>query len=222
MKTVAVLMGGWSAEREVSLSSGRGCAAALREGGYSVLEVDVTRDLDALIAALMPRPDVAFNALHGRGGEDGTIQGLLEILRLPYTHSGVTASALAMDKPLAKQIFAQAGLPVVEGRVLKREELLAGDPMPAPYVVKPPNEGSSVGVVIVRERDNHPPLSAQTWPFPGREVHPRPRDHRRRHGRSCPGRFGDPDQRHLLRLHRQVFRRRLGSHHAGADPPGGL
>jgi D-alanine-D-alanine ligase len=180
MKTVAVFMGGWSAEREVSLSSGRGCAAALREGGYRVLEIDVTRDLDGLIAALTPRPDVVFNALHGRGGEDGTIQGLLEILRLPYTHSGVTASALAMDKPLAKQIFAQAGLPVVEGRVLKREELLAGDPMPAPYVVKPPNEGSSVGVVIVRERDNNPPLSAQTWPFgdhvlvekfiPGREI----------------------------------------------------
>jgi len=145
-----------------------------------VTEIDVTRDVDTLLAALTPRPDVVFNALHGRGGEDGTIQGLLEILRLPYTHSGVTASALAMDKPLAKQIFAQAGLPVVDGKVLSRDALLAGDPMPAPFVVKPPNEGSSVGVVIVRDRDNHPPLSAATWPFgervlvekfiPGREI----------------------------------------------------
>jgi len=156
MKRVAVLMGGWSAEREVSLSSGRGVAAALRQAGYDVSEIDVRRDVPALIAALTPAPDVAFNALHGRGGEDGHIQAILNLLGIPYTHSGLLASAAAMDKPLAKQVFRAAGLPVPEGRVASRDEIVAGKVMPAPYVVKPTNEGSSVGVIIVRLGDNRP------------------------------------------------------------------
>jgi D-alanine-D-alanine ligase len=156
MKRVAVLMGGWSAEREVSLSSGRGIAAALRQVGYDVFEIDVARDVPALIAALSPAPDVAFNALHGRGGEDGHVQAILNLLGIPYTHSGLLASAAAMDKPLAKQVFRAAGLPVPEGRVASRDEIVAGRVMPAPYVVKPTNEGSSVGVIIVRLGDNRP------------------------------------------------------------------
>ncbi|HTS92050.1 MAG TPA: D-alanine--D-alanine ligase [Stellaceae bacterium] len=179
MKTVAVLMGGWSAEREVSLSSGAECAAALRAEGYDVRTVDVTRDVDALAKALTPRPDAVFNALHGRGGEDGTVQGVLEFLRIPYTHSGVLASAVAMDKPIAKAVFAAAGLPVPDGVVVKREDLTKGDPVPRPFVVKPANEGSSVGVRIVRINDNSWAEEAQSWDHgralverfvPGREI----------------------------------------------------
>ena len=151
---VAVLMGGWSAEREVSLSSGRGCAQALREAGFEVTTIDVARDPAVLLAALTPRPDVVFNALHGRGGEDGTIQAILNMLGLPYTHSGLLASAVAMDKPMAKCVFHDAGLPVAEGRVATRAEIVAGRVMAAPYVVKPTNEGSSVGVIIVRAGEN--------------------------------------------------------------------
>jgi D-alanine-D-alanine ligase len=156
MKRVAVLMGGWSAEREVSLSSGRGIAEALRQSGYQVTEIDAPRDVPALVAALTPRPDAVFNALHGRGGEDGHVQAILNLLGIPYSHSGLLASALAMDKPLAKQVFRAAGLPVPEGRIAARDEIVAGRVMPAPYVVKPTNEGSSVGVIIVREGDNRP------------------------------------------------------------------
>ncbi len=156
MKRVAVLMGGWSAEREVSLSSGRGVAEALRQSGYDVTEIDAQQDPAALLAALSPRPDAVFNALHGRGGEDGHVQAVLNLLRIPYTHSGLLASALAMDKPLAKQVFRAAGLPVPEGRIATRAEIVAGQVMPAPYVVKPTNEGSSVGVIIVRLGDNRP------------------------------------------------------------------
>jgi len=155
-KRVAVLMGGWSAEREVSLSSGRGCAEALRETGYDVVEIDPPRDPGAFAALLSPRPDVVFNALHGRGGEDGHIQAMLNMMGIPYTHSGMLASAVAMDKPMAKAVFAAAGLPVVEGRVATRDEIMAESVMPAPYVVKPANEGSSVGVIIVREGQNRP------------------------------------------------------------------
>ncbi|HEX3500460.1 MAG TPA: D-alanine--D-alanine ligase [Stellaceae bacterium] len=165
MKRVAVLMGGWSAEREVSLSSGQECAAALRTLGYDVRTIEVTRDLGALMAALTPRPDVVFNALHGRGGEDGTIQGVLEVLQIPYTHSGVLASAVAMDKPMAKAVFARAGLPLAEGMVVPRESLGVADPLPAPFVVKPTNEGSSVGVRIVRPGDNLWREEAARWPF---------------------------------------------------------
>src|SRR5246127_5343737 len=123
MKSVAVLMGGWSPEREVSLSSGYECAKALADRGYAVRVVDVGRDLRTLMRALEPRPDVIFNALHGIGGEDGTIQGLFEMLGIPYTHSGVLASALAMHKPTAKLIFCGAGLPIVEGVVVHPEQL---------------------------------------------------------------------------------------------------
>lgn len=151
---VAVLMGGVSAEREVSLVSGAECAKALREAGYTVDEIDVTDDIPALVTALDPKPDVAFNALHGRYGEDGNIQGLLNLLGIPYTHSGVLASALAMDKEAAKRVFVTAGIPVAEGRVVDRAALIAGDPIERPYVVKPVNEGSSVGVRIVHPGDN--------------------------------------------------------------------
>jgi D-alanine-D-alanine ligase len=154
MKRVAVLMGGWSAEREVSLSTGRGAAAALRERGYDVTEIDAPRDLAALIAALDPKPDAVFNALHGRGGEDGHVQAILNLLGIPYTHSGLLASALAVDKALAKEVFLAAGLPVAEGRIATREEIVAGDVLPVPYVVKPVDEGSSIGVIIVRKGEN--------------------------------------------------------------------
>jgi D-alanine-D-alanine ligase len=179
-KEVAVLMGGWSAEREVSLSSGRECAKALADCGYRVRAVDVGRDLPALLAALKPRPDVIFNALHGTGGEDGTIQGVFEMLRLPYTHSGVLASALAMHKPMAKELFARAGLPVVEGLVALSRDLAERDPMPAPFVVKPVNQGSAIGVRIVRINDNSWREEVKEWGFgdeilverfvPGREL----------------------------------------------------
>jgi len=178
-RNVALLMGGWSSEREVSLSSGRECAAALKQRGYRVDAIDVTRDLAALTKALASRPDVVFNALHGRGGEDGTVQGVLEFLRIPYTHSGVLASAVAMDKPAAKAVFAKAGLPLVEGAVVARASLGVADPFEPPFVVKPTNEGSSVGVRIVRPNDNSWRSEARSWEhaealverfIPGREL----------------------------------------------------
>jgi len=168
-KEVAVLMGGWSAEREVSLVTGKACAAALAEAGYAVREILVERNPRRLLAALEPRPDVVFNALHGRWGEDGTIQALLDIMALPYTHSGLLASALAMNKPMSKRLFKLAGIPVVEGEVVPRERALAGDVMPRPYVVKPLAEGSSVGVHIVKQGDNAPPFERERWPY-GEEV----------------------------------------------------
>ncbi|MDH2328469.1 D-alanine--D-alanine ligase [Cereibacter sp. SYSU M97828] len=159
-RKVAVLMGGPSAEREVSLSSGRECAAALRMAGYDVVEVDAGPDLAFRLAEIAP--DACFNALHGRWGEDGCVQGILEWLRIPYTHSGVLASALAMDKARAKDAFAAAGLPVAQSVIAAREAVEAGHVLPPPYVVKPNNEGSSVGVYIVHEAANAPPkLSAQ-------------------------------------------------------------
>jgi len=164
-KHVAVLMGGWSAEREVSLNSGAAVVKALRGLGHSVTAIDVQRDIAQLLTRLFPRPDVVFNALHGRFGEDGCIQGILNILDLPYTHSGLLASALAMDKPSAKKIFAQVGIPIAESVVVGRAALLAGDPLPRPYVVKPANEGSSVGVRIVGVGDNARPFEAESWPY---------------------------------------------------------
>jgi D-alanine-D-alanine ligase len=176
---VAVLMGGWSSERDVSLSSGRGCAAALGRLGYDVTTIDVSHDAAALVKALTPKPDVVFNALHGRFGEDGNIQGVLNILEIPYTHSGLLASAIAMDKPTARILFAAHGIRVARGKVVHRADVLAGDVLPRPYVVKPTNEGSSVGVRIVRPGDNSP-FDAESWPFgdevlveqfiPGREL----------------------------------------------------
>jgi len=168
-KSVAVVMGGWSPEREVSLSSGRECAKALVDRGYKVRVIDVECDLPALLRALEPRPDVIFNALHGVGGEDGTVQGVFEMLGVPYTHSGVLASAMAMHKPTAKTIFRDAGLRVVEGVVKRPEELTERDPMPAPFVVKPANQGSSVGVRIVRINDNSWREEVTEWCF-GSEV----------------------------------------------------
>jgi D-alanine-D-alanine ligase len=173
---IAVLKGGRSAEREVSLVSGRECAAALRQEGYDVVEIDAGPDLASALAEA--RPDVAFNALHGRWGEDGCVQGLLEWLAIPYTHSGVLASALAMDKVRAKAVFAAAGLPVADGRLVCREEARARHPMDPPYVVKPVNEGSSVGVYIVPEGANAPAPLGDDMPgtvmveayVPGREL----------------------------------------------------
>ncbi|WP_281825760.1 D-alanine--D-alanine ligase [Jannaschia rubra] len=175
-KHVAVLMGGRSAEREVSLSSARGCAFALREEGFDVTEIDAGDDLVARLRATAP--DVVFNALHGRWGEDGCVQGLLEWLRLPYTHSGVLASATAMDKTRTKDIYRAAGLPVVESRIVSRAEAMAAHVLPPPYVVKPNNEGSSVGIYIVHEGTDEPPRLADTMPgivmvetyAPGREL----------------------------------------------------
>jgi D-alanine-D-alanine ligase len=162
---VAVLKGGWSAEREVSLVSGEKCAEALRAEGYRVSEVDVDDTLASVLTTL--KPDVVFNALHGRWGEDGCVQGLLELLRIPYTHSGVRASAAAMDKPMAKRLFHDAGIACPEGVVMDRHALGDKHPMAPPYVVKPVTEGSSVGVYIVRQGDNAPPaeIAADDWAF---------------------------------------------------------
>ncbi|EEW24246.1 D-alanine--D-alanine ligase [Rhodobacter ferrooxidans] len=173
---VAVLMGGLSAEREVSLVSGRECAQALREAGFQVIEVDADRDLCARLSEI--QPDVVFNALHGRWGEDGCVQGMLEWLGLPYTHSGVLASALAMDKARAKEAYRAAGLPIVESRLACTAEVKARHVMPPPYVVKPNNEGSSVGVYLVQDAANSPPQLGADMPevvmvetyAPGREL----------------------------------------------------
>ncbi|WP_018699961.1 D-alanine--D-alanine ligase [Amorphus coralli] len=162
---VAVLMGGWSAERPVSLSSGKACADALERAGYRVTRVDVQRDVAQQLAEL--RPDVAFNALHGPFGEDGCIQGILEILEIPYTHSGVLASALAMNKVKAKAVMEAAGIPVTDHAVVARGEAATGHVMKPPYVVKPVAEGSSFGVIIVRADATHPPqeLYRTDWAF---------------------------------------------------------
>ncbi len=179
-KHVAVLMGGFSSERPVSLSSGEACAAALEQEGYRVSRVDVGRDVSQVLAEL--RPDVVFNALHGPFGEDGTIQGILEYLQIPYTHSGVLASALAMNKELSKKVAKAAGVPVAESRVMNRFDIGNDHPMRPPYVVKPVNEGSSFGVVIVKEDQSHPPqvITSDEWRYgdtvmverfiPGREL----------------------------------------------------
>ena len=175
-KTIAVLMGGPSAEREVSLSSGRECADALRAAGFDVVEIDPTTDLPAQLQAA--KPDVVFNGLHGRWCEDGVVQGLLEWLRVPYTHSGVLASAVAMDKQKTKDIYRAAGLPFVESVLATKAEIEADHVMAPPYVVKPFNEGSSVGVYIVTDRANGTPTLAPDLPdtlmvetyAPGREL----------------------------------------------------
>jgi D-alanine-D-alanine ligase len=150
---VAVLMGGWSAEREVSLTSGRGIAAACRALGHEVVEIDMDRNVAAVLTAAAP--DVVFNALHGTPGEDGGIQGLMDILGLKYTHSGVTTSAIAIDKELTKRILVPQGIPMPAGRMVTSESLFTADPLPRPYVLKPVNEGSSVGVAIVTDASNY-------------------------------------------------------------------
>ena len=212
-KHVAVLMGGWSAEREVSLRSGKACADAAERAGYRVSRVDVGRDIAAVLKTL--KPDAALNVLHGRPGEDGTLQGLLEIAGIPYSHSGVMASALAMQKDVAKVVMKAAGVPVPEGQVVSRRDAAKGHPMDRPYVIKPIAEGSSVGVFIVTEQHEHPPqeLNREDWAFGEQllveKLHPRQgadlrrgrrqahRRHRNRRGHSflrlrgeiCPGRF---------------------------------
>ncbi|OWY12180.1 D-alanine--D-alanine ligase [Thioclava sp. F34-6] len=173
---VAVLLGGPSAEREVSLSSGRECAKALRTAGFEVIEIDAGEDLPQRLNDAAP--DCVFNALHGRWGEDGCVQGMLEWLRIPYTHSGVLASALAMDKARAKQAYAAANLPIVQSVIASRADVMARHVLPAPYVVKPNNEGSSVGVYLVMDGANSPPQLSAEMPeevmvetyAPGREL----------------------------------------------------
>lgn len=162
-KHVAVLMGGWSAEREVSLRSGAACAAGLEKAGYRVTKVDVGRDVAEVLTKL--KPDAAFNALHGQFGEDGQMQGVLELLQIPYTHSGVLSSALAMHKDRAKQVMAAAGVPVAEGVVVNRTDAARSHPLTPPYVLKPVSEGSSVGILIVKEDQKHPPqeLTRADW-----------------------------------------------------------
>lgn len=166
---VAVLMGGLSSEREVSLVSGKACADALERIGAKVTRIDAGRDLAQVLSAL--KPDVVFNALHGEWGEDGCVQGILETLALPYTHSGVLASALAMDKAKAKAVLAAAGVPVPGGGLFNRHAVAADHVIPPPYVVKPNAEGSSVGVFVVMEGANRPPqeVAAASWTF-GEEV----------------------------------------------------
>ena len=179
-KHVAVLMGGWSAEREVSLRSGKACADAAERKGYRVTRIDVGRDIASVLQNL--KPDAALNVLHGRPGEDGTLQGVLEIIGVPYTHSGVLASSLAMQKDLAKIMLKAAGVPVPEGMVVSRLEAAKRHLLPRPYVIKPIAEGSSVGVFIVTDEHEHPPqeLYREDWKFgeqvlceryiPGREL----------------------------------------------------
>ncbi len=179
-KHVAVLMGGWSNERPVSLKSGAGCAQALRNGGYTVTEVDVGRDIANVLAKL--KPDVAFNALHGPFGESGMIQGVLELLQIPYTHSGVLASALAMDKHQAKIVMKAAGIPVTDHVIVSRGEAASSHVMATPYVIKPIADGSSFGVHIVKQGANQPPqeILREDWNsgedvmveryIPGREL----------------------------------------------------
>lgn len=167
-------MGGWSAEREVSLVSGAAVCKALTELGHTPMPIDVQRDLKGLVQALtmnaIGKPDIIFNALHGRGGEDGCIQGVLEYLGLPYTHSGVLASAAAMDKPLTKKIVAEAGVRCAPGKVVTRAQIIAeGYPLPLPFVIKPTNEGSSVGVRIVTTGDNLGAIEEDSWVY-GEEV----------------------------------------------------
>jgi D-alanine-D-alanine ligase len=179
-KHVAVLMGGWSSERPVSLASGAACADGLEAAGYSVTRIDMDRDIARVLAEL--RPDAVFNALHGPFGEDGTIQGVLEILGIPYTHSGILASALALNKHKAKHVAAAAGLPVAEHHIVSNVAAAERHVLPPPYVIKPIAEGSSFGVIIVREGQGHPPQSllGEEWTYgvevmverfvPGREL----------------------------------------------------
>ncbi len=168
-KRIAVLKGGWSPEREVSLNSGAAVGEALRKSGYDAVEIDVGRDLAARLAEV--KPDAAFNALHGQWGEDGCVQGLLEILNIPYTHSGVLASSLAMDKQKTKLVLAAVGVPSPTGKIMSRFEAAGGHAMEPPYVIKPNAQGSSVGVYIIRKGDNRPPeeIASKKWSL-GDEV----------------------------------------------------
>ncbi len=158
---VAVLMGGWSAEREVSLSSGSGVADALESRGHRVTRIDMDRQVAQRLQEAMP--DVVFNALHGSPGEDGSVQGMMDLMGLRYTHSGAATSVIAIDKELTKMVLVPHGIPMPQGQVVESESLFEADPMPRPYVLKPVNEGSSVGVAIIRDGGNHgDPISRET------------------------------------------------------------
>ena len=167
--SVVVLAGGWSRERDVSLMGSECIASALRGAGYDVREIDVQRNMSSLIRVLRPQPDVVYNALHGPYGEDGCIQGILECLGIRYTHSGVLASALAMDKPMAKLLFQTAGIPCPEHRIVSREAFDAGERMDFPFVIKPLNEGSSFGVHIIRTENDVLALGDHIWSF-GKQI----------------------------------------------------
>ncbi|MEL6436785.1 MAG: D-alanine--D-alanine ligase [Pseudomonadota bacterium] len=167
---VAVLLGGFSSERPVSLASGEACASGLEAAGFRVSRVDVTRNVSAQLTAL--KPDVAFNALHGPFGEDGLIQGVLEFLEIPYTHSGVLSTSMAMDKEIAKRLARTYGIPVAESKIMNRLDIGSSHPMPTPYVVKPVAEGSSFGVVIVQADQHHPPpvIGSDQWAYGDRVM----------------------------------------------------
>lgn len=164
-KTVALLVGGWNAERDVSLNKGKAVEAALKEAGYTVKVIEVTKDIQKLLNDLTPRPDVVFNNIYGRIGEDGILAGFLEMLELPYTCSGVMAAAITMDKPMAKRMAQSAGVKVPEGKLAGKQAVLAESVLPRPYVVKPYNEGSSVDVLIVKENDNHLMTLDKDWHY---------------------------------------------------------
>jgi D-alanine-D-alanine ligase len=165
---IAVLMGGWSAEREVSLTSGEGVAKALESRGHEVVRIDMDRNIAQVLAGV--RPDIVFNALHGTPGEDGTVQGMMDLMGLRYTHSGLETSVIAIDKELTKMVLVPHGIRMPEGRLVDSESLFEHDPLPRPYVLKPVNEGSSVGVAIVREGGNHGDPIARDSQGPWREF----------------------------------------------------
>jgi D-alanine-D-alanine ligase len=165
---VAVLMGGWSAEREVSLTSGAGVADALESRGHRVTRIDMDRDVARALAEA--QPDVVFNALHGTPGEDGTVQGLMDLMGLKYTHSGLETSVIAIDKELTKMVLVPHGIRMPEGRIVESESLYEADPLPRPYVLKPVNEGSSVGVAIVTESGNYGDPIGRTVSGPWQEF----------------------------------------------------
>lgn len=164
-KKVTLLVGGWNAERDVSINKGKAVEAALREAGYDLKVVEVTKDIQKLINDLTPRPDAVFQNIYGRIGEDGVLQGLMTLLEIPYTHSGVMASAIGMDKVTAKRLAKSVGVPVAKGRLATREEVLAESIVPRPYVVKPYNEGSSIDIYIIKQGDNHLETVGKNWNY---------------------------------------------------------
>lgn len=164
-KKVALLVGGWNAEREVSINKGKHVEAALREAGYDLKLVEVTKDIPKLLNDLTPRPDVVFQNIYGRIGEDGVLQGLMTLLEIPYTHSGVMASAIGMDKVTTKRMAKSMGVPVAKGGLATKEEVMAESVVPRPYVVKPYNEGSSVDIYIIKENDNHLDVVGDNWNY---------------------------------------------------------
>ncbi len=169
-KTVALLVGGWNAEREVSINKGKHVEAALKEAGYNVKVIEVTKDIGKLVRDLTPKPDAAFLNIYGRLGEDGCLQGFMELMEIPYTCSSVMASAINMDKPMAKRMAESVGVPCPKGALAGKEEVVAESVMERPYVVKPYNEGSSVDVYIIKENDNHLLQLKQDWPFEGKAL----------------------------------------------------